>query len=145
MERQLLRDTARAMSVQIEELAASVLEALNRRDPDALLALCHPDYEFRSQLVAVEGKVYSGPDGMHSYIRDLEDGFTDIHFTMEEIIGTPETGMVAVIRFQGLGRESGVPIDNPTYQVWTLRDGKPVGNTIYAVKAEALEAAGLSE
>lgn len=131
---------------QIEELAASVLEALNRRDPDAMLALCHPEYEFRSRLVAVEGKVYSGPDGFHSYIRDLEDAFADMHVTMEEIIGTSsETGMVAVVRVQALGRESGIPFDIPTYQVWTLRDGKPFRNTVYAVKAEALKAAGLSE
>jgi ketosteroid isomerase-like protein len=134
-----------SQEVQIEELAAAALEALNRRDPDALLALSHPEYEFRSRLVAVEGGVYSGPTGFQTYFRDLEESFTDMAWEMEEITDAPGDAFVVVMRFRGVGRESGVPFDFQTFQVWTLRDGKVSGNTVYASRDEALEAVGLWE
>ena len=40
----------------VNELAAAIVGALNERNADALLALLHPNYEFHSRLVAVEGR-----------------------------------------------------------------------------------------
>jgi ketosteroid isomerase-like protein len=142
------RDTARAMSeekVEVEKLAASVLDALNRRDPDALLDMVHPDYELHSRLVAVEGNVYKGPEGFREYFRDLEGGFRDFRWEADEIIGEPPGNVVVVFRFRGRGRESGVPVGGLAAQLWIFRDGKVWRNTVYRTKSEALEAAGRSE
>ena len=49
------------------------------------------------------------------------------------------------VRFSGHGGGSGVPIDMQLAHVWTLRDGKAAGVVEYFDRAEALEAAGLSE
>ena len=129
---------------EIEELAALVLDAINRRDPDALIALAHPEYEFRSQLVRVEGTVYTGPTGFHTWLHDLGETFMELSWELEEIIDAPGDDFVLVVRFTAVGRESGVPFDGLTFQVWTLRDGKPFSNIVYASKADAFEAVGLS-
>ena len=42
-------------------------------------------------------------------------------------------------------KAGGVSVDNHFWQVWTLRDGKVIRSTHHWEKAEALEAAGLSE
>jgi ketosteroid isomerase-like protein len=130
--------------VQIEEFATAVVEALNRRDPDALLAMSHPEYVFRSRFIAVEGGAYSGPTGFHDYFRDVDASFTDVVWQLEEVADAPGDAFLVVVRFRGRGRESGVPFDMATFQVWTLRDGKPSSNTVYASKSEALEAVGLT-
>jgi hypothetical protein len=46
---------------------------------------------------------------------------------------------------RGRGRGSGVQIDTRLYSVYTLRGGKVVQEDEYGHRAEALEAAGLSE
>jgi ketosteroid isomerase-like protein len=43
------------------------------------------------------------------------------------------------------GRTSGAPIREQTAQVMTVRDGKIVRQDFFSSKAEALEAAGLSD
>jgi hypothetical protein len=49
------------------------------------------------------------------------------------------------VRFSGRGKRSGLEIDMPAWQVWTLRDGKVVGWRIFRTKRQALDAAGLRE
>ena len=49
------------------------------------------------------------------------------------------------VRFQGRGRASGIEIDTRLYEVFMLRDGKVLRIDEYEERAEALEAAGLSE
>ena len=130
----------------LKKLAASVIEALNRHDSDALLALSHPDYELQSRLAAVESGSYRGPQGFQSYFRDLDEGFADAQWELREVIeATPGHEVVLVLRFAARGRESGVPVDLLTAMVWTFRDGEIWRSTTYPSKAEALEAAGLSE
>ena len=112
----------------VNRLAAAVADALNGRNADALLALVHADYEFHSRLVAVEGRVYRGREGFHDYFRDLDEGFTDVRWNLEEIVGGRGDDVVVVFRFTARGRESGAPVDALTPQVWTFRDGS-VGGT----------------
>ena len=48
-------------------------------------------------------------------------------------------------RYAGRGRASGVPVSLEAFTVIVLRNGKTVSLRDYETKAEALEAAGLSE
>ena len=49
------------------------------------------------------------------------------------------------VRFHGRGRASGVEVETRLYEVYMLRDGKVLRIDEYDDRAEALEAAGLSE
>ena len=123
-----------------------MLDALNAHDPDAMRELVHPDYAFHARFAALEGRVYRGPTGFHDYFRDLDDGFEDLRWELDEIMQPPdETKLFAAFRFTARGRGGGVPIDTSVYQVWTFRDGLAWRTVSYASEAEALEAAGLSE
>ena len=141
-------DTARAMSgdyVDADELTASVLDALNRLDADALVALIDPHVEFHSRVGAVEGRMYRGAVGFREYFRDVREGFTNPRWELEEVLGRQGDDLVVVLRFIAHGRETGVPIDVSMPQVWTFRNGKVWRNVVYLSRDDALRAAGLSE
>ncbi len=53
--------------------------------------------------------------------------------------------VVALVRLSGKGEGSGVNVELATYHVLTFRDGKVARRRLYTDRAEALEAAGLSE
>jgi ketosteroid isomerase-like protein len=53
--------------------------------------------------------------------------------------------VVVEVRERGRGKGSGVPFETTHFQVWTIRDGRLVRWLLFADKAEALEAVGLSE
>jgi hypothetical protein len=52
-------------------VAQRVIDAFNRRDVEAIVALCAPDVEFHpTQLVGFK-QVYHGHDGLRRWMRDL--------------------------------------------------------------------------
>ena len=51
--------------------------------------------------------------------------------------------VVALVRYIGRGKGSGVEVDDPGAHVWELRDGRPVRLVIYSDRARALEEAGI--
>ena len=53
--------------------------------------------------------------------------------------------VVVVVREHGRGKGSGVPVEGENFQLWTFRGGKLIRWEPFRSKAEALEAAGLSE
>ena len=142
-------DTGQAIAQENEidanQLAESVIEAMNRSDPDAVFALVDPEVEFHSRLASLPGHAYSGQQGLRDYFRDLGEAFADPRFELDEIVGWQGDHLVVVIRTVAQGRESGLPIDVLTPQVWSFREGRIWRVTTYRAKAEALEAAGLSE
>ncbi len=55
--------------------------------------------------------------------------------------------VVVLLRFRGVGRASGAPVEQATYHVFTMRNGKVARMVEYGPgkRSEAFEAAGLSE
>ena len=129
---------------QVEVLVAAFVEALNAGDADAMLALVHPDYEFFSRLVAVEGRAYRGPEGFADYFRDIAEGFSGARWELMEIVGGRGDRVMLVFRFTAVGRESRAPVEMAVPQVWTFRDGLVWRNDVYRLREEALKAAGLT-
>jgi ketosteroid isomerase-like protein len=62
-----------------------------------------------------------------------------------EVIEAPGHRVLALIRQSGRGRQSGVPITIHFYTLSTIRDGKWSKVEYFRHRADALEAAGLSE
>jgi ketosteroid isomerase-like protein len=86
----------------------------------------------------------SGFDAMRADMERWASAFDDLKVTVEEIIDAGEQ-VVVVAHHQGRGLASGVEVDTRFYEVYTLREGKVARVDEYTVRAEALEAAGLSE
>ena len=58
---------------------------------------------------------------------------------------TPATKVLIAVRYRGRGRASGVEVNDRVFEVHTFRDSRCVRKVDFQTRAEALEAAGLSE
>ncbi len=54
-----------------EQLGQRFIDAFNRRDADALVALAHPDVEFLPTMLVGQRAVYRGHDGLRRWVADL--------------------------------------------------------------------------
>jgi ketosteroid isomerase-like protein len=64
----------------------------------------------------------------------------------ERFIDLGDDRVLVLVRFQGRGRASGVPMADFTGgQLFTLRNGKVKRLALYSTRTEALEAVGLTE
>jgi ketosteroid isomerase-like protein len=71
--------------------------------------------------------------------------FDDLTVEPLELIDAGEDQVIAVLRFGGRAKLSGVETDLTYAVVYTIRDGKIARGREYWTKEQALEAAGLSE
>jgi ketosteroid isomerase-like protein len=131
------------MSQENVELVYRVLDAFNRRDLDAALALVHGDVEFGSRLAAMEGG-YDGHEGIRRWWRTILDASPD---RMIEIVEVRDLGDVTLTRAQarGHGAVSQIPYEETIWSVARWRGKKAVWWGVFPTKAEALEAVGLGE
>ncbi len=132
------------MSQENVERVYQAMDAFNRRDLDAFLALADPRVEFTPYVVGLEG-IYHGHDGVRQWWRDLFAVFPDWRGEPVEVRNLGDRTLTA-LRIGGHGDESGTPVTQLFWQLaeWS-NDGKIVRVTHYGTKAEALEAVGLSE
>ena len=78
-------------------------------------------------------------------IEQLRSAWADLTWEPLEFIEAPDDRVVTALRLSGRGREGGVPLVVHYFQVWTIRDEKVRKGEIFRHRADALEAAGLSE
>jgi ketosteroid isomerase-like protein len=126
------------------ELAYEGLDAFNRRDLDAFLALADADVEFVSLLAPVEGGTYRGHDGIRRMWENTAEVFPDL---IAEIVEVRELGdvMFGAVHFRAHGAGSDVPLDWTVWYAARWRGGRCVSVHSFETKTEALQAAGLSE
>jgi ketosteroid isomerase-like protein len=132
------------MSQENIDVARRATETLAEGDFGAWLALHHPSCELAPHIVATEGgEPYRGHDGCRAFWEDIHDAFDDWRPQVEELRDCGAAVLVG-IRFQGVGKDSGVPIDRRVWQVFKVLDGQAIWWRIYPSEAEALEAVGLA-
>jgi ketosteroid isomerase-like protein len=134
------------MSQENVQIVIDAATAYNRGDLDAWSEYFADDVDHR----AVEGSIddhgpIHGKDAMRAYLQDWLDMFDDLHVEPVEMIDAGEDQVVAVLRFGGRAKLSGVETDLTFAAVYTIRDGKIARGREYATRVEALEAVGLSE
>jgi ketosteroid isomerase-like protein len=118
-----------------------MIDAFNRRDSDAALALCDPEVELESALV--EKQVYRGHEGLLKYRRDLDDVWSDWHVENDVVLEAGPDRVLHLYRIVGRGKGSGVVIEADIAMLWTLRDGRLLHGKVYLDQVEARGAAGL--
>jgi ketosteroid isomerase-like protein len=87
---------------------------------------------------------FHGREAMRDNIERWASAFDGLTVTVEEIIDAGDR-VLLVAHHQGRGRKSGVEVDTRFYEVYTLHEGKISRVDEFNERAEALEAAGLSE
>ncbi|MCD6015080.1 MAG: SnoaL-like domain [Solirubrobacterales bacterium] len=133
------------MSEENVELLHRAIDAFNRRDLEAFLALCDPDLEFISYLMQVDGgEPYHGRDGVRSWWEGLLDVYPDFIAELEDVRDAGDL-TIARLRMHGHGVESDAPMEQMLWQVGEWRHGKIIWWCFVPTEAQALEAAGLRE
>ena len=89
--------------------------------------------------------VYRGRRGVLELWTSFLSAWESVRWDPEEIIEVDETRLIVLNHVRMRGRGSGVQVDATAAQLWTITDGKARRIKLFQSKAEALEAAGLSE
>jgi ketosteroid isomerase-like protein len=122
------------------EIVRQLLEACNRRDFDAMLETGDPEIE----IVTLMAGTYRGRAGWRRFVEQMAEEVSGFQFVPEELIDVGQDRVVAVTRWGGTGRTSGIAVpDTIIGFVYTLRDGLVVRQESFRNKAEALKAVGL--
>ena len=95
-------------------------------------------------LNPIDEAASSGFDAMRADYERWASAFEEFRVTFEEIIDAGDQ-VVVVAHHQGRGRASRVNVDTRFYEVYSLHEGKVSRVDEFNERAEALEAAGLSE
>jgi ketosteroid isomerase-like protein len=80
-----------------------------------------------------------------AFSEQFRDGWIDLVYEPLELFEVPDGRVVAFVRQRGRGRQSGVPIVVHFFELWTIRNGKTRKVEFFRHRADALQAAGLSE
>ena len=119
------------------------IDAMNRRDLGAFLALMDDDVEAVPRIVAMEGGLH-GHDGVRRWWEAWFDAFPDYDIEVREVRDLGEV-TVAGLRALGHGAASKLPVEDPIWQASRWRGGKVVWWRTFPSRDEALEAVGHSE
>ena len=106
-----------------------------------------PEVEYSrigAQTPAMEGQ-WRGIDELVAAMRQYIQAFSDLRIEAERIIDLGGDRVLVLSRQTARGKQSGVPIEHETGDLFTLRNGKIVRLYSYWDRADALKAAGLSE
>jgi ketosteroid isomerase-like protein len=109
------------------------------------LELFDPDVAFDMSRRVFNPYVYRGYEGFRQVMKSVDEVWTQFEVVPTEVFQAPQH-VFAEVRIAALGNSSGVGIDMPLYDIWTLRDGKALlMRAAYRDHREALEAAGLPD
>jgi ketosteroid isomerase-like protein len=137
------------MSQENVEIVKRILAA-NRSGPpeetrEVALSLAAPEVEFRSRVMEVEGGEYFGHDGVRRAFDDMADAFRSWRNEAEAFAEVSPGGVLVDNVFHGIGKESGMEVELRSAILFIIREGRVTRCLSYSTRAEALEAAGLSE
>lgn len=138
-----LGDTARAMSQKNVEIAKRAIDAFNASDVDVFTALTTPDFKWSPSMVAIEGEVFHGSEGIRRYFASLSSAWDEFLIQAERFaVGSDVAIMLG--RLSGRGKNSGATVDASLGMVFDFRDGQIARIRGYLDHDEALQAAGLA-
>jgi len=140
------REILPVMSNENAELVRRCYDSLSRGDIDSALAETSDDFEMNwSNSIGPAKGIYRGRAEVRAVWVSYVDAFEAVRWDAGEINAIDESTMVVATRFRARGRGSGVKVDATGAQLWRFADGLAVGVELHQSRADALEAAGLSE
>jgi ketosteroid isomerase-like protein len=133
------------MSQENVELTLLMIDAFNRRDVEAVIALTDEEGVWHPAIEALTegGRTYRGHAGTRQYYRDLAEVAEESHAEFSEVHDLGD--QVLALGHLSIRFASGVEFVTEGGGLFTWRNGKCVETRTWLSRAEALEAAGLRE
>ena len=134
------------MSDENVEVVRRIIDAINRRDVDAVVESTTDGVvtDWSNSRGLLSG-VHRGRGQAQEAFESFLEPWESLQWELEEVVELGDHRVLSVSRLQMRGRGSGVEVNASGASIWTIRDGKAAVVTLYQSKAQALEAAGLSE
>jgi ketosteroid isomerase-like protein len=133
------------MSHENIEILRRMFETWLRGDFDAVGEFYDPEVEFNpGRLPPGEKTHYIGREGVNEWIRNANDAWVAVTAEPEEWIEVGSDRILAIDRWRFQGRD-GIEIEEELPTIFTFRNGLIVRVDGFTNRADALEAAGLSE
>jgi ketosteroid isomerase-like protein len=133
------------MSQENVKIVKANYEAFARGGLDQWLEYWSDDVDYRTVKGHLDDQgPIRGKEALRASIADWIDTFEEFLFEPLELIDAGGDTVVAMERFGGRAKRSGVETDQTCAVVFVIRDGRIVRCHEYASREEALEAAGLS-
>ena len=106
--------------------------------------MLHPDVEWHDQRELPGATVHQGVEEVERHLAAAQEALEYEAMDLLEVLDA-DPCVLAVYRVRARGRASGVPVERDAVHVYRFRGPKIERVDIFGTKAEALEAAGLSE
>ena len=133
------------MSEENVATVRAIWDAVNRGDLDEAFKYAPDDFVADwSSSEAPESGVYRGREAVKARFERTVEVWSEMEYFETEIIDSGDQ-VVRVGGVRARGRGSGAEVSAEGAQIWTFQGGTPTSVRLYQSKAEALEAAGLSE
>jgi ketosteroid isomerase-like protein len=125
----------------VEKVRAAV-DAFNRRDREAMLALGDDDFVYDwTRTLGPNARLYRGREELMEFIEDQWSIFDEQHLDVHEYIPCGNH-VVVTATVHGRGRQ-GVPVSATSAHLYTFaEDGRLVRITLFQEREKSLEAAG---
>jgi ketosteroid isomerase-like protein len=122
------------------ELVREAIDALNRRDTEAMLALADDDFEYDwTRSIGPNRGVYLGREGFLEFLGDQWSMFNDFRVDVHELVPRGEH-VVASITVHVTGRD-GISLQATSAHLYTFEGERLVQITLFQELPEALDAA----
>ena len=129
------------MSEENVEIVWAFDDAYARGDFEQIAELLHPAIE----SLSYDGKINRGAQATIEAFRSWLEQWEWYTARIEECMTLNDGRVMVVFRCRGKGKVSGVEVEMQIAEIWTFEGGRVARMWGYKSRAEALEAAGLSE
>jgi ketosteroid isomerase-like protein len=134
------------MSQQNVEKLRAAYEAFNRGDFDGFVRYMDPEIEVHPGVMAPDAaRQYLGRQAVRNFLVNIVGGpWEAVTAEPQEIIETEDGRVLSVDRWRFRGRD-GIEVERELPNLYTFREGLILRIDGFTDRAEALDAAGLSE
>ncbi len=133
------------MSEENGELARLAVQAWNEGGIEAIMPYLDPEVEWHPPRESMEPGEYHGHAGVRDYLGRLGEVFGERRAETIEVIDVDAERVISVVRLIARSEKFATEIDAEWAWIIRVRHGKGVAVWMFTDRAQALEAAGLSE
>jgi ketosteroid isomerase-like protein len=125
------------------ELVKRLIDAFNEREQERFAAMTTHDFEWTTSMMAIEGEVFWGREGIDTYFEHMREIWDDFRGFADDCRDLGDR-VLWLGRLEGRGRGSGVPVSTPLDILFDIRGERISRMHSYLDHDEALRAAGLT-